>query len=90
MLWDSKLRGGRPDTMKLLREVYKSWNAEGTSLYSLNSPSRPSFSRSRSTEYPNLASDHPVVLKSTVVFITPNYIGNSEMMQVRCPNTLPL
>lgn len=43
-LWDSKQRGGRPDTMKLLREVYHSWNAE-------------------------------------VVFITSNYIGNSEIMQ---------
>jgi hypothetical protein len=28
-LWDSKKRGGRPDTMKLLKEVYYSWNAEG-------------------------------------------------------------
>ncbi|KAK7045624.1 hypothetical protein VNI00_007457 [Paramarasmius palmivorus] len=27
-LWDSKQRGGRPDTMKLIRETYKSWNAE--------------------------------------------------------------
>ncbi|KAF8967953.1 hypothetical protein BDZ97DRAFT_1655773 [Flammula alnicola] len=27
-LWDSKARGGRPDTMKLIKEVYKSWNAE--------------------------------------------------------------
>ncbi|CAL1704143.1 unnamed protein product [Somion occarium] len=43
-LWDSKVRGGRPDTMKLLREVYHTWNAE-------------------------------------VVFITSNYIGNSEMME---------
>lgn len=30
LLWDSKIRGGRPDTMKILREVYQSWNAEGT------------------------------------------------------------
>jgi len=44
LLWDSKVRGGRPDTMKILKEVYQSWNAE-------------------------------------VVFITSNYIGNSEMMQ---------
>ena len=29
ILWDSKARGGRPDTMKILKEVYKSWNAEG-------------------------------------------------------------
>ncbi|ESK93650.1 hypothetical protein Moror_1548 [Moniliophthora roreri MCA 2997] len=27
-LWDSKQRGGRPDTMKLIRETFKSWNAE--------------------------------------------------------------
>jgi len=27
-LWDSKQRGGRPDTMKLITEVYKSWGAE--------------------------------------------------------------
>ncbi|KAH9967880.1 hypothetical protein BC827DRAFT_1373120 [Russula dissimulans] len=44
LLWDSKLRGGRPDTMKILKEAYYSWGAE-------------------------------------VVFITSNYIGNSEMMQ---------
>ena len=29
LLWDSKVRGGRPDTMKILRDVYHSWNAEG-------------------------------------------------------------
>ncbi|KAF8478978.1 hypothetical protein DFH94DRAFT_35118 [Russula ochroleuca] len=44
LLWDSKLRGGRPDTMKILKEVYDYWGAE-------------------------------------VVFITSNYIGNSEIMQ---------
>ncbi|KAI9457759.1 hypothetical protein BJY52DRAFT_1374377 [Lactarius psammicola] len=44
LLWDSKLRGGRPDTMKILKEAYHSWDAE-------------------------------------VVFITSNYIGNSEIMQ---------
>ncbi|EEB94247.1 hypothetical protein MPER_06967 [Moniliophthora perniciosa FA553] len=38
------LRGGRPDTMKLIRETFKSWNAE-------------------------------------VVFITSNWIGNTEMME---------
>ncbi|KAF9526634.1 hypothetical protein CPB83DRAFT_769970 [Crepidotus variabilis] len=27
-LWDSKKRGGRPDTMKLVKEVYESWGAE--------------------------------------------------------------
>ena len=31
LLWDSKARGGRPDTMKILKEVYKSWEAEGQS-----------------------------------------------------------
>ncbi|KAI9508486.1 hypothetical protein F5148DRAFT_1275717 [Russula earlei] len=44
LLWDSKIRGGRPDTMKIVKEAYHSWGAE-------------------------------------VVFITSNYIGNSEMMQ---------
>lgn len=44
LLWDSKVRGGRPDTRKILKEVYHSWKAE-------------------------------------VVFITSNYVGNSEMMQ---------
>ena len=29
LLWDSKHRGGRPDTMKVLKEAYYSWNAEG-------------------------------------------------------------
>ncbi|KAJ7114964.1 hypothetical protein C8R44DRAFT_710030 [Mycena epipterygia] len=27
-LWDSKERGGRPDIMKLIKEVYESWGAE--------------------------------------------------------------
>lgn len=31
ILWDSKKRGGRPDTVQLLKDVWKSWNAEGTS-----------------------------------------------------------
>ena len=31
LLWDSKARGGRPDTMKILKQVYKDWNAEGAS-----------------------------------------------------------
>jgi hypothetical protein len=44
LLWDSKLRGGRPDTMKILKEAYDAFGAE-------------------------------------VVFITSNYIGNSEIMQ---------
>ncbi|KZT44163.1 hypothetical protein SISSUDRAFT_977456 [Sistotremastrum suecicum HHB10207 ss-3] len=28
LLWDSKQRGGRPDTMKILKESYYKWNAE--------------------------------------------------------------
>ncbi|EIW85248.1 hypothetical protein CONPUDRAFT_98130 [Coniophora puteana RWD-64-598 SS2] len=28
LLWDSKERGGRPDTMKILKEVYDYWQAE--------------------------------------------------------------
>lgn len=28
LLWDSRARGGRPDTMKLVRDVYKEWQAE--------------------------------------------------------------
>jgi hypothetical protein len=31
ILWDSKKRGGRPDTVQLLKDVWKSWNAEGKS-----------------------------------------------------------
>jgi hypothetical protein len=31
LLWDSKARGGRPDTMKILKEVYMKWEAEGQS-----------------------------------------------------------
>jgi hypothetical protein len=33
LLWDSKVRGGRPDTMKLVKDAYYSWGAEGTSSY---------------------------------------------------------
>ncbi|KAL5529069.1 hypothetical protein ACEPAG_5043 [Sanghuangporus baumii] len=44
ILWDSKARGGRPDSMKILKEAYYSFGAE-------------------------------------VVFITSNYIGNSELME---------
>lgn len=29
LLWDSKLRGGRPDTMKILKEAYSAFDAEG-------------------------------------------------------------
>lgn len=31
ILWDSKKRGGRPDTVQLLKDVWKKWNAEGKS-----------------------------------------------------------
>ena len=31
ILWDSKKRGGRPDTRKLLLDTYKSFDAEGMS-----------------------------------------------------------
>jgi hypothetical protein len=62
LLWDSKKRGGRPDTMKIIKEAYQYWNAEG-------SP-KPSLMKPR-TNLPLL----------TVVFITSNYIGNTEMMQ---------
>lgn len=34
LLWDSKQRGGRPDTMKILKEVWDSWQAEGANLNS--------------------------------------------------------
>lgn len=34
LLWDSKLRGGRPDTMKILKEAYDAWDAEGEAVYS--------------------------------------------------------
>ena len=33
LLWDSKLLGGRPDTMKIVKEAYHSWGAEGRSHY---------------------------------------------------------
>lgn len=32
LLWDSKARGGRPDSVKILKEAYTYWNAEGESL----------------------------------------------------------
>lgn len=28
ILWDTKKRGGRPDSMQLLRDTWKSFNAE--------------------------------------------------------------
>lgn len=32
-LWDSKQRGGRPDVMKLVKEAYAYWKAEGLVLH---------------------------------------------------------
>ena len=29
LLWDSKARKGRPNMLKILKEVYKTWDAEG-------------------------------------------------------------
>ena len=29
LLWDSKARGGRPNSMKIIKEVYDYWKAEG-------------------------------------------------------------
>jgi hypothetical protein len=29
ILWDSKAKGGRPDTMSLIKKAYAEWNAEG-------------------------------------------------------------
>ena len=49
LLWDSKQRGGRPDTMKILKEAYDYWKAEGTP------PSR------LSSETKNLLTSTPVV-----------------------------
>lgn len=34
LLWDSKLRGRRPDTMEILKEAYHSWGAEGDAVHS--------------------------------------------------------
>ena len=45
LLWDSKVRGGRPDTMKILKEVYHSWQAESTcTVPTLDSPADASAS----------------------------------------------
>lgn len=63
LLWDSKLRGGRPDTMKILKEVYAYWDAEGIYLHF--------------TEWLG----HILIRDCSVVFITSNYIGNSEIME---------
>ena len=32
LLWDSKARGGRPDSIKILKEAYTYWDAEGESI----------------------------------------------------------
>jgi hypothetical protein len=66
MLWDSKLRGGRPDTMKILKEAYHYWGAEGLVVHFL-----------RIMLVANAYHPPP----SAVVFITSNYTGNSEIMQ---------
>jgi hypothetical protein len=34
LLWDSKLRGGRPDLMKIVKETYHTWGAEGDIVHS--------------------------------------------------------
>lgn len=43
LLWDSKERGGRPDTVKILKEVYESWQAEGTHSSQLSSEAENSL-----------------------------------------------
>ena len=35
LLWDSKARGGRPDSIKILKEAYSYWDAEGDYLATL-------------------------------------------------------
>ena len=55
--------------MKILKQVYQDWNAEGTRI--------PCASLAVVLQTLTMAPVH------TVVFITSNYIGNSEMMQVR-------
>lgn len=62
LLWDSKARGGRPDTIKILKEAYAYWDAEGKLV--------------QITCGRTLA-NYPF----EVVFITSNYIGNSEIME---------
>ena len=70
LLWDSKARGGRPDSIKILKEAYTYWNAEGES-------SRISKLQYFDTKLP------------IVVFITSNYIGNTEIMQGCKENNIP-
>jgi hypothetical protein len=44
IIWDTKLRGGRPDTMRLLEDTYRSWSAEFVIITSNPAgPSRCSF-----------------------------------------------
>ncbi len=73
LLWDSKVRGGRPDTMKVLKQVYHDWKAEGT-------PMQPVLCAPRALSF---ADTNTALRLPAVVFITSNYIGNSEMMEVR-------
>ncbi|KAG8217453.1 hypothetical protein J3R82DRAFT_5598 [Butyriboletus roseoflavus] len=49
LLWDSKERGGRPDTMKVLKETYDYWQAEGTYSSQLFSEAEISFSDVRTS-----------------------------------------
>ncbi|KAH0830509.1 hypothetical protein J3R83DRAFT_1960 [Lanmaoa asiatica] len=63
LLWDSKERGGRPDTMKVLKEVYDYWQAEGT--------------HSESSQLSSEAKNS--LMLTPVVFITSNYVGNFEI-----------
>ena len=38
LLWDSKARGGRPDSMKIIKEAYEYWGAEGRKLTAMSIP----------------------------------------------------
>ena len=64
LLWDSKARGGRPDSMKIIKEAYEYWGAEGRKLTAMSIPLN------------ELANMLP-----SVVFITSNWIGNTEMTE---------
>ena len=61
-LWDSKQRGGRPDVMKLVKEAYAYWKAEGMPYLQFHYNFLTLYLRS-------------------VVFITSNYQGNTEIME---------
>ena len=71
LLWDSKARGGRPDSIKILKEAYDYWDAEGESI--------KNFSELQYFD----------TKLSIVVFITSNYIGNTEIMQGCKENNIP-